>query len=763
MGKTARRSIERSPSSPSTSSAYLYKNEETTTETSSHLKARSTLWSHYNDIHSATALSQIKNVENKTFSTAAAPLLSGSPSSSSSQTTSEATQKPPTTTYKAFTTAYKSTTREYINYTNRSSETLTELDRLRMREEFYATYDVMTGIRIAATLGGFFLLMVFLIVYKSRSHSIRALKDPKIAARAAAAVQEEEDREMQEVFEKTAFSLYQDELELPPMPIDFGLNRDRIASVGNVSCPPYLINPNLRFSSIGGYSALLEPPRRYSASGRNRRQNSTESSRILSAYHLNDNYSNQNENFFNESDCEEGDDEFDQRFSTTTAEIASYPHGLLSVPRGSDSRRSSGMTCCSTESSFLERRCSAITLGLNSLPPVSRASSRRTSRDYDYQLSSAYPGIHIIEATPKSSPCPSERQSHLSVGCGSSNSNIKEHIKVLDRFKRRRHEDNSIDSISEYPDEVNNNHQFHHQQQYQCSDSMRLSDNVINSNSNTHQSKMLMSSNNSNNNHKLEEDEDDISHQQQQIQQQKATTTDTENKRAPLASLSSFKMSSIECQDSTDANGSVFDESCADTDDDLAQFSTDSDEISLQSPPSTDQHVPSGSSTLKCDNSVILRSNNDITCMRGSPLSHDEKERERISLSPKDQIIERQQRSNDKLSTTIRYDRNINKTNNNNNNNVHKKSNSSECVAITVIDYKNENSSIKPSALQPSSSTVILEMPELKQQQQQVKQSDEIIMDKSLQLQEQQQIFETFDDPSIPGPSSRKWSKETLF
>jgi len=45
-----------------------------------------------------------------------------------------------------------------------------------MREEFFATYDVMTGIRIAATLGGFFLLMVFLIVYKSRSHSHKALK-----------------------------------------------------------------------------------------------------------------------------------------------------------------------------------------------------------------------------------------------------------------------------------------------------------------------------------------------------------------------------------------------------------------------------------------------------------------------------------------------------------------------------------------------------------------------------------------------------------
>lgn len=50
------------------------------------------------------------------------------------------------------------------------------MERLRLREEFFATYDVMTGIRIAATLGGFFFLMVFLVVYKSRSHSNKALR-----------------------------------------------------------------------------------------------------------------------------------------------------------------------------------------------------------------------------------------------------------------------------------------------------------------------------------------------------------------------------------------------------------------------------------------------------------------------------------------------------------------------------------------------------------------------------------------------------------
>lgn len=134
---------------------------------------------------------------------------------------------------------------------------------------------------------------------------------------------------MQEAYEKTAFSLYQDELDMSP--VEMEMQRDRIASLGNVSCPPYVLNPQLRFSSVGGYSSLIEPPRRFSDTGKHRRQSNSDSSRILSAYHLNDNYCNQNENFFNESEGEEGEDEFDQRF-TTTAEIA-YPHGLLSVPR----------------------------------------------------------------------------------------------------------------------------------------------------------------------------------------------------------------------------------------------------------------------------------------------------------------------------------------------------------------------------------------------------------------------------------------------
>lgn len=122
--------------------------------------------------------SQTKNVENKT-STIQQPPPSTSSSSSSSTSTSTRTEKPPTTTYKAFTTSYKSTPaqRTHWNHTViQRGDKLSDHERLKLRKEFFETYDVMTGIRIAATLGSFFVLMVFLIVYKSRSHTHKALK-----------------------------------------------------------------------------------------------------------------------------------------------------------------------------------------------------------------------------------------------------------------------------------------------------------------------------------------------------------------------------------------------------------------------------------------------------------------------------------------------------------------------------------------------------------------------------------------------------------
>lgn len=54
------------------------------------------------------------------------------------------------------------------------------VERERIRAEFFSTYDAMTGVRIATTLGGFFGLMVFLVIYKSRGERIETMKALKV-------------------------------------------------------------------------------------------------------------------------------------------------------------------------------------------------------------------------------------------------------------------------------------------------------------------------------------------------------------------------------------------------------------------------------------------------------------------------------------------------------------------------------------------------------------------------------------------------------
>lgn len=124
-----------------------------------------------------------------------------------------------------------------------------ESDRERVRIEFYATYDVMTGVRIAATLGGFFALMVFLIVYKSRSKSMKALNDPKIVELAEAVVAEEEAVEEERQLTAALEEALSERARSRP-------------SIGEE--PPW--PRTARFMSYGGgYGSLLTPPRRLSA------------------------------------------------------------------------------------------------------------------------------------------------------------------------------------------------------------------------------------------------------------------------------------------------------------------------------------------------------------------------------------------------------------------------------------------------------------------------------------------------------------------
>ncbi|XP_053960227.1 mucin-5AC isoform X1 [Anastrepha ludens] len=338
---------------------------------------------------------------------------------------------PATNTTTGTESLYDGTNGRQILFTGTGRYNKSVIERRIEQEEFYATYDVMTGVRIAATLSGFFGLMVFLIVWKSRSSSnetMKVLKDPKMAAVAAVCMQEEEEREIQEAMVATGMSIYPDEYDA------IVYRRQRMLSLGNVSAPP-MLNRGYRFSSVdipayettggGGYSSLLEPPRRFSYSATSgvgsftggRRKSGSESSRILSNYPMGSSFGN--DDYFIETEDELECTDY-PRSGTHLDELPDMPQrtdstkskrGFLEVPpTGQDSRRSSAMTCCSTESSYLERRCSAFTLGLGNLPPtlqrkLSSASRASSTDNWDYY----YPDIQVIQPTPKPSPCPSER------------------------------------------------------------------------------------------------------------------------------------------------------------------------------------------------------------------------------------------------------------------------------------------------------------------------------------------------------------------
>ncbi|XP_053692484.1 serine-rich adhesin for platelets [Sabethes cyaneus] len=821
MGKAARRSVASDPSSPTLS--FLH-SSTTSTDASSFSGASAFTDTSHHTIGSSSS-SSISSLSSSTHSSyqqppkiatlhPKLPSLLANPESfgqlDATGTLSASTSPPPQLTTPVFSSDGRSPgtdsvpgkITDSVTSTQRSSslsppsshlcsnQTQADWNRERQRMEFYATYDVMTGVRIAATLGGFFGLMVFLVIYKSRSRSTaKALKDPTIAAVAAAVIQEEEERELQEAIEATAFSLLQEELHVNYP----GLKRDRLMSLGNVSAPP-MLNRNSRFSSIGGgYSSLLNPQRRYSyASSRSHRNSVSVSSRILSAYNMGDSFGQ--DDYFLESDGEEADDEFDQY--TTTVDVGYPPGNYLMVPgRGTESRRSSAMTCCSTESSFLERRCSAITLGLSSLPPMSRSQSRRHSRVDDRgqvfsngstlgatcaDWDAFYPGINIIEATPKSSPCPSERIAHTTTGLSAREQFVSR--------KRTSYDESSIDCITAYPDtngaDINYNHTLLRQ----------------NYGSNTRI--------------------DDIS-----IGNRDPSSSVV--RRAPLASLSSFKMSSADCQDSdlhSCGSDSVFDDSCADTDEDLQQFSTDSDELSIAdegeysaapvvitipgssnsatgSAETTKAGVAVGGGASSSSSSsnqlqlpqyhavrgtasdtiyVDIEKPNDTSCL--SSLSNSNRrgksklKADKVNLGTRIEtkaIIERQQQndsrdrspsprspslavpqlrpsicslpSNPPSSHSVSHytkDNSLTRTNKNNNNDNDDNSNpvedesNNKCVEVNVI-IKNHSSNIK-------SPSVILELPIL-----------------TIDEDNSQPPLSPVD-PSIPGPS-RKWSKETLF
>lgn len=233
-----------------------------------------------------------------------------------------------------------------------------------------------------------------------------------------------------------------------------------------------------------------------------------------------------------------------------------------------------------------------MTLGLTSLPSARSTSRRQSSAEtWDYY----YPGIQVIQPTPHTSPCPSERcedEKPLSTAPAegktkTSAAQLKYRAKSLSIEKQ--HGQDSIDTISLYSSDdklptatiTSHNHSV-----TDLKTSIGSADNMTPTTlSYSHLSAQRLIQNRT-------------SHSQPNI-----------IRRAPLASLSSFKISSMDYQDSdlkSLGSDSVFAESYADTDDEMDQFSLDSDETgssNARSPPNTrsfsQQQSQTSSDTLR--------------------------------------------------------------------------------------------------------------------------------------------------------------------
>lgn len=200
----------------------------------------------------------------------------------------------------------------------------------------------------------------------------------------------------------------------------------------------------------------------------------------------------------------------------------------------------------------MERRCSAITLGLTPLPAISsRCPSATNIWDYFRQP----PDIQLTQATPKMSPNLGERPDHRHYhSCDNGNTARK-----WKKAQRRRSIDqDSFDSACTYP-ERGRRFFYDDIEEEEMAETTVLAQQI---NKLGLENRCL---------------DDTI------IKYTMNNTNLLSNRRAPLASISSLKMSSIDCQDSElrspPMSDSVFGGTFADTDDDMDQFSTDSDVI----------------------------------------------------------------------------------------------------------------------------------------------------------------------------------------
>lgn len=281
-----------------------------------------------------------------------------------------------------------------------------------------------------------------------------------------------------------------------------------------------------------------------------------------------------------------------------------------SNPQGGESRRSSNITCCSTESSYLERRCSAVTLGLPSLPLIATpAPSRRTTRTAANQQShndhqpmdlfaGGQPGIQVIRATPRTSPSGSQRNSRErqepappppppSVSSSSHAPPLSAQTQLRSKSLSLEHQPRSLDSITVYTSSASSDEKL-----------VSVTAGVDDRSSMMMMAMMSDAGSRPTRSRGTPEDgptamatttfscsapQPSAAPNARAASAAAAAGAAAGLRRAPLASISSFKISSVDYQDSdlkSLGSDSVFAESFyADTDDELEPFSTDSDEL----------------------------------------------------------------------------------------------------------------------------------------------------------------------------------------
>lgn len=250
------------------------------------------------------------------------------------------------------------------------------------------------------------------------------------------------------------------------------------------------------------------------------------------------------------------------------------------------------MTCCSTESSYLERRGSAYTLGLGSVPPslrrkLSSVSHTSSTDNWDYY----YPGIQIIRATPNTSPCSSEKRGRHGSPVPSKHSRLRKQSTIGKGFSNSSYDAEA--GISTYlppsqPSTSKGNGAIPKipkttiapstsYQQYQINEKQPISAVVTAPSTSTSSSHRLSFS--------MKKPLGSLTSIIDDLPEELTVSSipSVPVKRAPLASLSSFKISSVDYQDSENRSveyDSLFMDSIPDdTDHEIDGFSTDSDDV----------------------------------------------------------------------------------------------------------------------------------------------------------------------------------------